>query len=142
MGGAFELDQFPSRTEVVLQERDTDHLGHVNHNVFVNLLETGRIEIFLAEGNGLPSAGCGLVLVSIHIDFLAEVFWPGTVEIGTRITRVGRSSVTTEQGIFQNGKCCATGVTVAAQMNMTSRRAEPMDEAAIAYLKRFVVEST
>ena len=141
MDAALELDQFPSRTRVELHQRDTDHLGHVSHPVFVSLLETGRIEIFLGKDNGMPSEGCGLVLVSLSINFLAEVLWPGSVEIGTRITKIGRSSVTTEQAIFQNGRCCATGITVAAQMNMTTRRSQALDEIAVEHLKGFMVDS-
>ena len=141
MASAFELDQDPSRTSVELQYRDTDHLGHVSHPVFVSLLETGRVEIFLEKAKGLPSEGCGLVLVSMSINFIAEVLWPGNVEIGTRIAKVGRSSATVEQAIFQNGRCCATGITVTAQMNMTTRRAQPLDEISVEYLKGFIVNS-
>jgi len=141
MRATFELDQFPSRARVELQQRDTDHLGHVNHAVFISLLETGRIEIFIKKAVSLPSEGCGLVLVSININFLAEVFWPGSVEIGTRLAKIGRSSITVEQAIFQNGRCCATGITVTAQMNTTTRRAQALDEIAVEHLKVFLVSN-
>lgn len=142
MADAFELEQFPSRTYEKLRYRDTDHNGHVNNAVFATMLETGRVEIFFADGakgNGLPSEGCTLVVVSLSINFLAEVLWPGDVEIGTRILKIGRSSVTIENGIFQNGRCCATGITVVAQMNLTTKRSQALDEISVEYLKGFMV---
>ncbi len=33
--------------------------------------------------------------------FRREVHWPGEVHVGTRVKRIGRSSLTLEQGLFQ-----------------------------------------
>lgn len=136
-----ELDQFPSRISEKLSYRDTDPLGHVNHVVFVSMLETGRIAVFFENDKSLLSKGCGLVVVSLSVNFLAEARWPGQVEIGTRITKIGRSSVTVEQGIFQNGRCCTTGITVIAQMNMTTRRSQALEESTVDYLESLMANS-
>ena len=144
MAAVFELEQFPSRTYEKLRYRDTDHNGHVNNAVFATMLETGRVEIFFekeAKDRGLPSEGCTLVVVSLSINFLAELLWPGNVEVGTRITKIGRSSVTVENGLFQNGRCCATGITVVAQMNLTTKRSQALDENSVEYLKGFMGSS-
>lgn len=144
MAAVFELEQFPSRTYEKLRYRDTDHNGHVNNAVFSTMLEAGRVDIFFAEDakrKGLPSEGCTLVVVSLSINFLAELLWPGTVEIGTRITKIGRSSVTIENGLFQNARCCATGITVVAQVNLTTKRSQALDEISVEYLKGFMGNS-
>jgi len=36
-------------------------------------------------------------LARVVIDFRAEVLWPGTVEIGTKVSTIGRSSITLDQ---------------------------------------------
>ena len=41
--------------------------------------------------------------------------WPGRVEIGTGILRVGNSSITIYQQLFQNMICTATAKTIIVQ---------------------------
>jgi acyl-CoA thioester hydrolase len=87
---------------------DTDRQGHVNNAVFATYSESGR-SAFLRSAVLPPfPADCLMVLVSIHIDFRAEIFWPGKVEIGTAVLSVGRSSVTLGQGMFTGEQCAAT----------------------------------
>lgn len=47
-------------------------------------------------------------VASLTMDFLAEARFPGTVAIGTRVLRIGRSSVHLGQGIFSGETCVAT----------------------------------
>lgn len=132
------LDQFPLQTYEKLRYSDTDRQGHVNNAVFATMLETGRVDLFYDRNKPLASADCAFVVASITLNFLSEINWPGRVEIGTKIASVGRSSVTVEQALFQDGRCVATGQSVVVQMNETTRRSQPLDEAALKYLTSFV----
>jgi acyl-CoA thioester hydrolase len=62
------------------------------------------------------------VIARLVLEFRAEMHWPGTVEIGTRVERVGRSSATLAQVLFVHEACVATAESVAAMMDMTTRR--------------------
>jgi acyl-CoA thioester hydrolase len=53
------------------------------------------------------------------------------VDIGNRVFKVGRSSITFEQALFQDGRITATAKTVVVQMNETTRQSEPLNDAAI-----------
>ena len=111
------LEDFPLRTHEKLRYADTDRQGHVNNAVFSTMLETGRVELLYNPGKPLAAEGCSFVIARLVLDFRAEINWPGRVDVGTRVVRVGRSSLTLEQGIFQEGRCAATASTVIVQVN-------------------------
>ncbi len=83
------LDDFPAHSHDKLRYGDTDRQGHVNNAVFSTLLETGRIEILSEITAELAEAGREWVIARLTLDFLGEVLWPGQVDIGTRVQRVG-----------------------------------------------------
>ena len=128
------LQNFPIHASDKLRYADTDRQGHVNNAVFATLLETGRVEVIYAKEAGLHDAGCSFVIASLQIDFLDEVHWPGVVEIGTRVGKIGRSSVTLEQAIFQQGRCVATSKSVIVQVDTNTRRSAALSEPAITRL--------
>jgi acyl-CoA thioester hydrolase len=125
-----KLEDFPLHSEDKLRYGDTDRQGHVNNVVFATFLETGRVEVFFQAGAGaaeaLADAGASFVLARLELDFLAEVTWPGTVQTGTRVIAVGRSSITLDQAVFQNGKCVARASSVVVQMDETTRKSRAL----------------
>lgn len=131
-----QLGRFPLRTFDKVRYADTDRQGHVNNAVFATFLETGRTELLYAPGDPLAEPGCSFVIARLTLDFRIEVRWPGTVDIGTFVAAIGRSSVTLIQGVFQNGQCVAKGETVIVQMDETTRRSRPLSEVAISRLER------
>ena len=125
------IADYPLQTHEKLRYGDTDRQGHVNNAVFSTMLETGRVELLLPPDAPLHDPGCAFVIASLHLDFHREVNWPGQVDIGTRVAKIGRSSVTLEQALFQGGRCVATATTVIVQMNEASRRSQALSEAAV-----------
>lgn len=130
-----ELDQFPLKTYERIRYADTDRQGHVNNAVFSSMLETGRVEVLYAPGKPLASADCAFVIARLTLNFHAEVTWPGRVEIGTRVSVIGRTSITLEQALFQNGRCVATANTVIVHVNEATKRSQPLDETAVEHLE-------
>jgi acyl-CoA thioester hydrolase len=131
------LDDFPARTFDKLRYGDTDRQGHVNNAVFATFFETGRVEMLLTGGADFLAAGQSLLLARLEIDLVAEINWPGTVEIGTRVARIGRSSMTLEQAVFQNGVLAAKGHSVVVLTDETTRRSTPLGAEALARLEAF-----
>lgn len=132
------LDQYPIRTYEKLRYADTDRQGHVNNAVFSTMLETGRVEILYDPKTPLASPDCAFVIANQRLSFHAEINWPGRVDIGTRVLKIGRSSITLEQTLFQNERMSASAKTVIVQMNETTRRPEPLNDAAIDHLNGLV----
>ena len=129
------LDGYPARSYDKLRYGDTDRQGHVNNAVFGTFFETGRVEMILADGAPLTEAGQSFVLARIEIDLVAEILWPGTVEIGSRVTRIGRSSIGIEQALFQNGRLSAKATSVVVLVDDATRRSTPFAPAAVARLE-------
>ncbi len=132
------LTDFPHHSYDKLRYGDTDSQGHINNAVFTTLLETGRVEVLLdADGGLLLPAGSAFVIVNLSMAFRGEIHWPGRVDIGTRVKAIGRSSVTFEQALFQDGRLVATAETVIVQMSEATRRSEPLSPEVAAHLQRF-----
>jgi acyl-CoA thioester hydrolase len=66
------------------------------------------------------------VIVSSKLDLESEVNWPGTVNVGTRVTRIGTSSLTIEQALSQDDRRLVTAATVIVQIDQLSRQAIPL----------------
>jgi acyl-CoA thioester hydrolase len=129
------INQFPLKTREKLRYADTDRQGHVNNAVFATMLETGRLEILYDPEQHLASEDCAFVIVHLNLDFHAEIFWPGEVQIGTRIIKIGKSSISFKQALFQNERCVATANSVVVHANKSRKESEPLTKAAAAYLK-------
>lgn len=134
------LNDFPLTTYEKLRYRDTDRQGHVNNAVFSSCFETGRVELLYNPNEPLASEGGSFVIARITMDFLNEVNWPGEVHIGTRVAKVGRSSMNLEQVLFQNEKPVARADTVIVQMDNQTRKSKPLSESTIAKLSQLIVE--
>jgi acyl-CoA thioester hydrolase len=129
------LGDFPYHSREKLRYRDTDRQGHVNNAVFATFLETGRVEMLFDCGVDLMGENGAFVLARLLLDYRREVNWPGEVEIGTRVARVGRSSLRFEQAVFQNGDCVATAETIVVLTDTTTRRSKPFSNEARAFLE-------
>jgi hypothetical protein len=86
------LADFPSACPTSIRFGDLDRQGHVNNAVFATSFESGRVGLIYDAENGPQVPGATSVVVRLEIDFLRELRWPGTVEIGTAVAEIGRSS--------------------------------------------------
>jgi len=118
-----------------LRYNDTDRQGHVNNAVFATFFETGRVAFLYDEQLKLSAPGGEFVVARLAIDFRAELYFPGKVDIGTRVLSIGRSSFTFGQGVFKGELCVATAESVGVQMNGETRRSQPLTPAMIAWLE-------
>ena len=133
-----QLDDFPSHTFDKVRYGDTDRQGHVNNAVFSTYLETGRVHVLHSPGQHFADSGCEFVIAHLSLDYLSELHWPGTVEIGTRVGTFGRSSVTLEQALFQHGQCAAFAKSVVVQIDTSTRQSRALSDEARARLQALV----
>jgi acyl-CoA thioester hydrolase len=122
------LADFPLRTIEKLRFADTDRNGHITNSVFAICCQNARMEL-LCDPSRVPiPPNTQFVIARLVLEFRAEMHWPGTVEIGTRVERVGRSSATLAQALFVHAACVATAESVVALMDMTTRRSALLPE--------------
>jgi acyl-CoA thioester hydrolase len=116
---------------------DTDAHGHVNNVSFAAYLETGRT--VFGRACGLPVGlqhETHMVLARVEIDYRAEVHWPASLELGSAVLRLGRTSITLIQGVFIGDLCVATGREVLVMVETASGRPAPLPDELRARLLR------
>jgi acyl-CoA thioester hydrolase len=114
---------------------DTDRQGHVNNAVFATFCETGRVSFLYDEQLQLAGPGASFVVVRLELDFRAELFYPGQVDIGTCVLTIGRNSFRVGQGIFKEALCIATAESVLVLMDDETRKAKPLTPQLHAWLE-------
>lgn len=127
------LEAYPARISEKVRYSDTDRQGHVNNVLFAFFFEAGRVDLLFQRGDA-PVEGCFYVLARSTIEFLGELNWPGDVEVGTRISKVGSSSMTIHQVLYQAGRCAAASESVMVQVDIASRCAKPLSDSTRLYL--------
>lgn len=131
------IDHYPERSTEKLRFADTDRNGHVTNSVFAVCCQNARMEVLLKAAGGALPEGTHIAVVRLELDFVGEMHWPGVVEIGTRVARIGRSSVTLAQGLFVHGRCVARSRSVAILMDGATRRSTPLPQDLAAALQAF-----
>ena len=118
-----DLAGFIHWTPVGLRFRDLDLLGHVNNVNLAGWLEDGRVSLELPIQPCTPSyVGPVIVLLDLHIQYLEEIHLGDEVKVGTRIQRLGNTSVVLGQAVFANGKAAAIAEVVEVLINQESRK--------------------
>jgi acyl-CoA thioester hydrolase len=127
--------------EDVLRFGDMDRQDHVNNIAFAIFCEGGRERFFETVVRPLIDPADLFVLVKITIEYRHEMRYPGTVEVGTRLARLGRSSVTFGQGLFNEGRCVATSEAVIVLLDAATRKPKPFPADAAETLRGLVVHT-
>jgi acyl-CoA thioester hydrolase len=128
-------EDFPYVYAEPIRYADMDRQGHVNNAVYSTFLESGRVNLFRDPRSGLDIPDVETVLARLEIDYLRELRWPGTVQIGTGVARIGRTSVVLDQAVFSDGACAAVATAVMVLMDSATRKPRPLPQDAVAKLK-------
>ena len=109
-------------TPVTIRYSDQDAMAHVNNTATATYIESARTAFIyeLIQRGGME--GMEFILARLCIDYRAEFHYPGKVEVGARLIRVGNKSIGTGYGIFKDGTCVATGECVNVFYDMATRR--------------------
>lgn len=115
---------FPHWTSEKIRFQDIDRLGHVNNVAITIYAESGRVEFLDAVMPTALTAGNGplWVIARLDIQFRAQSHYPGSVDIGTRVLRIGNSSITLGQGLFVGQRCIATTESVVVLVDPDTER--------------------
>ena len=122
------LEDFPYRLSDNVRFADLDPNLHVNNAVYATYFETGRVTLMKDRSYGLMPDGVTWIMVRLDMHFRAELRWPGTIELGLGLTKLGRTSVTFEQVVFSQGICVASAQSVAVLLDEATRKPTPVTE--------------
>jgi len=120
--------------------QDMDVNGHLNNVAFAALFESGRVMMNRhVRPIGERAANERTMVAAVEINYLVEGSFPDPVEIATGIGRIGTSSWTIVQAMFQNGRAIATCDTVVACR--TDGAARPLRAEVVAELEANLVSA-
>lgn len=120
---------------------DNDAYGHVNNTVYYQWFDTA-VNAWLVEVGVLDIASgdpIGLV-VETGCTYFSPLSFPGDVDVGIAVDRLGTSSVTYRIGVFGagHGEASAQGHFTHVYVGRDSRRAVPLPESWRSKLERLV----
>jgi acyl-CoA thioester hydrolase len=122
-------DVYAVWTSDTVRYGDLDPNLHVNNGAINQFFEDGRVNfrqqrLSSTDGDKLT----GFAVVKFSVSYRAPAHYPGEVEIGTVVTRVGGSSYGLGQGVFQNGKCVATAEVVTVHFDPETSTSKPLPD--------------
>lgn len=120
---------------VTLRFSDQDSMGHINNVAYAVYAETGRVEFVQGILDALKQPDEVFMLVSIRIDFKNQMHYPGTVDVGTCVLRLGNSSVTLGEGLFKDGNVVATAESVIVFVDAETGTSKPIPDSVRAALQ-------
>jgi acyl-CoA thioester hydrolase len=132
------LEEFVHRIELPVRWSDMDRMAHVNNAAIVTYAESGRIAYFeeLLEYDPKLWNEYGIILAQIDCSFLAQLRYPGEIVVGTRVTRIGRTSLQLRSGIFSHGEPVAATADRVVWFDYVNQQPLPIPDA----MRRRIVE--
>lgn len=134
-------DEFKRWTRVEVRWGDMDAMGHVNNAKYFTFLESARIEMFRDLGLARPMTEerLGFGLVSASCNFRKQVHYPATLEIGTRVTKIGNTSFQLQHAYFLEGEATlmADAVSAVVWVDYNAGKGVPIPDEIRALLGRY-----
>ena len=120
------LAEYRVRIALPVQWGDQDAFGHVNNVTHIRWYESGRVAYLEQIGMEymISPEGKGLILAAINCNYLQQINFPDTVHIGSRVTRVGNSSIIIGHAVYseRNGGVAADGESVVVMFDYATNK--------------------
>jgi len=131
-GGPRLRAEFAALRTITTRWEDEDVYGHVNNVVYYSYFDTA-VNGYLMEATGsdirrLDAVG---LVAETQCEFLRELGFPGDVQVGLAVTRLGTSSITYRLAIFSghSDDPAALGRFVHVYVDAQSRAVTPIPDA-------------
>ena len=106
---------YPLKVQILARYADVDPLWHINNVAIAQYYEEARVAAATAMlgGERIPTAAGDRILIAHQsIDYLREGTYPGALEVGVGVLRIGRSSYRYGMAMFQDGACISVSEAV------------------------------
>ena len=126
--GLTDAGAFRHWTPVSLRFSDQDSLGHINNVAYAAYVEQARVAFIDTFLRNRGDSGIDYILASVNIDYRREMHFPGAVDTGIRLLRIGNKSITTGYGLFKDGENVATAGSVNVFFDTGSGKTVPVPD--------------
>ncbi|WP_455645102.1 acyl-CoA thioesterase [Methanosphaera sp.] len=114
------------KTTITPRMGETDGLRHINNNTIPLWFETARNPIFriFVPNLELTYKKWNLIMVHAEYNYLKQIYYGYDVEIRTYISKIGNSSFTVFQEVWQNGQLRGNGSTVIVYFDFVKQESQ------------------
>jgi len=125
--------------DMKLRYADLDPLGHVNNAALPMLFEQSRCDLIYPLLKTPGREHLDIVIARITIVYLAELNYPGIVDVGTSVSRIGTKSLALRHGVFPQGSdtCAGTGEGVVVFFDLKTRSSIEIPQDVRTHLMRY-----
>ena len=113
---------------------DTDALGHINNTIIPVWFEGARNPVFKLFMESFSLKEWPLILAKMDVEFHQQIYFEYDLQIKTYIGKIGRSSFTVYQEVWQQEKKCASGTAVMVHFSYKQQVSAHIPEHVIALL--------
>jgi acyl-CoA thioester hydrolase len=125
------LASHPATYTISTRWEDEDVYGHVNNVVYYSFFDTA-VNGYLIEATGVDIRTLDAygIVAETSCQFLRELRFPGDVQAGLKVTKLGTSSVVYEIALFQgeNDEPAAVGKFVHVYVSGSDRAVTPIPD--------------
>jgi acyl-CoA thioester hydrolase len=133
---------YPHLVALSTRWSDNDAYGHLNNVIYYSLFDTA-VNRHLLDNGVLDIATSPIVgfVVETRCTYFASVAYPDALEVGLKVVKLGRTSVTYEVAIFRttDDQAAAVGSFTHVYVDRASNRPAPVPEEVRALLATLAV---
>jgi acyl-CoA thioester hydrolase len=118
------------KTKVTPSFGDIDGMKHVNNNRILEWFELGGLDIYryFTPDLDLDFENWKLIMVRKEADFVGQLRFGEDVEIRTYLLKIGNSSFTVGNEVWQSNELKAKGKTVIVHFDYVSQKSVPIPD--------------
>lgn len=121
------MTETPFSTDIHVQFRDLDPMGHVNNVVFGWYLQEARADYF-DDVIGLSLPDVPTVIASLSIEYRAAINHGDAVTVEVTVPRLGKTSIPMEYAIRTNDEVAATAESVMVAYDFDAEEPRPIPD--------------
>lgn len=132
MNGPEMRSEFPVLHTITTRWDDEDVYGHVNNVVYYSYFDTAvNGHLIEATGSDIRRLDAVGLVAETQCEFMRELRFPGEVQVGLSVTRLGTSSIIYRLGLFQgeSDEPAAIGRFVHVYVDAKTRAVTPVPDA-------------
>lgn len=120
---------YPFWSKEKIRFGDLDRQNHVNNLAICSYIECGRVEL---RERSFPDIArdpsITWLVVNFEVAFKAVIGYPGSVDVGTCMLRIGTSSYILGHGVFAGDLCIATAKTTTVFGDRATEKSRPIPD--------------
>ncbi len=119
---------------------ETDALAHINNTVIPVWFESGRPGIFKIFNPSQDLANWNLIIAKIEVNYVAQIHYQFEVEIRTHVSKIGRSSLTILQEVWQQDQRVAWGECIMVKFDYSTNTSAAITDSEKHQLEQHLVD--